>query len=496
MTGPKVFVAALLFYVGTAGGSLGTTDAVVTFDLTKRLVEDRSIALSGNLLGFDSMRGADGRYYSPFGIAQSVWNVPFYLAGRAAARGLGLRLGSPDTVPKAAVALGGAVAAALGVWATFAFASRLYGGRSSAGLLAAAVLCVGTAWWPYSKFGFNQPLAGLFVVTTLDAAWRGARHGGAAAWRLAGAGWAGALLTRHELGLLLLPMAVFCLLEFGRDRVRWGQALRGLAPGVIGGVLAWATYNAARFHNPLDTGLLRDPTPAMGSSITTGLHGLLLSPQASLFLYSPAAILGVLAMGRWWARDRATAWLLGGTTLVFVVFYAQLGNWLGGRSYGGRYLVTVLPLLSVAAIELLTTPRRLARGLAIALCAVSVLVQLPGVAVDFAKVRVASAQAAGAAGVGPPNSLVLNTRAMVLDVPRNVRYVLGLEAPPEVDTTASAEDRTFSQRFSFSLDVWWLYLFHMRVVPAPVAIALGIGTITSAVAMAILAWGAARGAPL
>ena len=33
--------------------------------------------------------------------------------------------------------------------------------------------------------------------------------------------------------------------------------------------------------------------------------------------------------------------------------------------------------------------------------------------------------------------------------------------------------RDFSEQFTFSLDFWWLYLFHLGVVSAPVALILG-----------------------
>src|SRR5919198_2212107 len=106
-----VFVAALALYTLTAGGSLTSSDAVVTFELTPSLVDRHSIALPGNLLGSGGNQGRDGRYYSQFGIGHSLYNVPFYLAGRAVASLLRHPIGKPDTVAKAAVGLRGAGAA-------------------------------------------------------------------------------------------------------------------------------------------------------------------------------------------------------------------------------------------------------------------------------------------------------------------------------------------------------------------------------------------------
>ena len=70
--------------------------------------------------------------------------------------------------------VGSAVAAAASVWLTFWFAWALVGRRRSA-VMAALALGFATAMWPYSKFGFNAPLATLCVLTAVYGAWIGAR---------------------------------------------------------------------------------------------------------------------------------------------------------------------------------------------------------------------------------------------------------------------------------------------------------------------------------
>ncbi len=163
----------LALYAATAGGSLTSTDAVVSFDLTRSIVEDHSIALSGNLLGLEANRGVDGRYYSQYGIGQSIYNVPFYVAGTVAQRLIHRRIGKPDTLPKAAVALGSAVAAAGAVLLVWLLSRRL-GATSRAGIVAAWSAAIASPLWPYSKFGFSTPLTAVVLLGSacllLDAA--------------------------------------------------------------------------------------------------------------------------------------------------------------------------------------------------------------------------------------------------------------------------------------------------------------------------------------
>jgi len=494
LAGGLVFAATLALYLATSGGSMATTDAVVTFDVTKGLVERHSLALSGNLLGRESMRGTDGRYYSPFGIVPSLYNVPFYLAGRWMRAAIGVGVGSPDTLPKAAVTLGGAVAAALVVWATFLLAWRLYGEARGA-CVAAGLLAAGTLLWPYSKFGFNQPLAALFIVLAAFSLLRAVRE----EWRF-GATWAGvwaglALLTRHEMGLMAAVGAVY-LFTATRKRPSLGWRL-GVRFGIafLAAVIVWGTLNVVRFGNPLEMGLLRDPTPAFGSPIAKGLAGLLFSPGASLFLYSPVVLLAVPALWHWWRRDKPTAWLLGAPVALLLLLYAQLGNWEGGRSYGGRYLVVVLPLWCAALPPWLAIGRpRTVRWLIAAVCVASVAVQIPGVAMDFGKVGLAWARQYPAGQLPDrrylwsASPLVVNTKAALEAAPANARFLTGRQSPPVVDRTARDGDRDFSQQFAFSLDFWWLYAFYLGLVPAWLALVAGGALVAAALALGRSAW--------
>jgi hypothetical protein len=233
------------------------------------------------------------------------------------------------------------------VWATFLLVWRQQGCARSA-CATAGLVAAGTLLWPYSKFGFNQPLAALFLVLATMSLVAGVRDK-----RWPGGTWAGvwtglALLTRHELGLFGV-VAVVYLWAATRGRPEAARRL-GWRYGAafLAGLIAWCAHNAVRFGNPFEMGLLRDTTPDFGSSILTGLGRLLFSPGASVFLYSPVVVLAVPAF--WYLRrtDRATAWLLSAPVALLLLLYAQLGNWVGGRSYGGRYLVVVLPLCCAA----------------------------------------------------------------------------------------------------------------------------------------------------
>jgi hypothetical protein len=464
--GRWLFGLSVGVYLFSASGSLTTSDAVVTFDVTRSLVERGTVATSGNLLGMEAFRGADGRYYSPFGIGQSVYNIPFYVAGTTFVRVTAVTAGRPDSIPKAFVALGQVFVGAFIIWQIFRLGLVLTMNEQAAAL-AALTAAFGSVLWPYAKFGFNQPLACATLVACVTSVMIGSRR---RMWKpvaLGGIWLAASLLTRHEMALAALPIGAWLLMS-APDRATGVRQLAVFAPGVIGGVAAWMTLNVHRFGNPWDAGQVRDATPGFGSSIAHGLAGLLFSPAASLFLYSPVAVAGIAGLVVLWRKDRSTALLLSSIILTFVLFYATLGNWIAGRSWGSRYLVVVVPYLAVGwAVLLDRLPRRWRAFATVMVLAVGMLVQLPGVVVDYAKVS----QSAPVTFTTEErqwrweaSSFVMNTRAMLVAVPANVKYVMGYRARPRITTPAGADDRGFSQQFAFSLDFWWLYLFYLGLL--------------------------------
>src|SRR6476646_6669718 len=74
-TALKVSILAWIVYAATAGGSLATADAVAMLEQAKSIVDRGALDIPAEW-SLPEWRGRDGRYYSPFGIAQSVYDIP------------------------------------------------------------------------------------------------------------------------------------------------------------------------------------------------------------------------------------------------------------------------------------------------------------------------------------------------------------------------------------------------------------------------------------
>jgi hypothetical protein len=457
----------------TAGGSMTTTDAVVAFDLTQSLVDRHSVASSRDLIGNEAYRGSDGRYYSPFGLAQSVWNIPFYLAGRAAASRV-TRAETAASIPKAVVTLGTIPAVALLVWCAFSLLLALGAGATNAADTA-LLLVFATPLWPYSGFGFNQPLAALLLWSAVLCAVR-ARGGSRRAAMLGGVLAGLAVLTRHEM-FLAAPLLV-AYVAIGRGRAGAAVAfLAGLAPMAV----LWGVYNWIRFGSPLESGYLRDATPGLGAPFLQGAWGLLFSSYSSIFLYCPLVLLAGAGLAALWRRDRSTALLFISLTAVFFVLYASLANWMAGRAYGPRYLVPLLPavILPLAFWRPSTPWSRIAAACVIVL---SVAVQLPGVLVDYSKVRVSLARAGETVAQDLRWSrapLLLNARATLDVFPPAMASLGGFSAVPRVPAGANLNEALAS-----SPDLWWYSMLRLGVIGRATAILVAL-MLSSAAAFAL-----------
>jgi hypothetical protein len=151
--------------------------------------------------------------------------------------------------------------------------------------------------------------------------------------------------------------------------------------GILPPLLLLLLYNALRSGNPLQTGY--DLT-IFSPEILTGLYKLLLSPLRGLFVYSPVLLLSLPGMIALWRRRRDAVLLVIGISGITLLLFA---TWSSGEglSWGSRFLVPLVPLLSVCLAPLVERASRRDLIMIVLLgifgCA-SLAVQLLGVAIN------------------------------------------------------------------------------------------------------------------
>ncbi len=391
-------VAILALLLLLIPGSVMESDGQSMLQVTRSLVERGDVTVSapryGELIG---VQGVGGRLYSKYGPGQSIAAIPLWLVGRALASlvppsfGAELPVMAASTLPAIAVALSAALL----------LLTALELGASLGGAIALAlVYSVATPALVYATQWFSEPLTGCVLLAAFYLLLRDRRLPTWWGPLAAGAATACAVATRSEVLVLMPAMVVYAVLSTGPQPGRRRQRLLGMLVPLVMTLAALGFYNLARFGSPLETGYsygdvfaYRDTHPTHSlDSFVQGVYGLVLSPGKGLLEYAPVMALAPFAAVILWARRRAETALLLALIGLQVAGHANLLiSWLGGWSWGPRFLVPVLPFMMLLLVPLFEARGQLhwpprwnlsrARGLFAVLALAGVLVQLPAVVI-------------------------------------------------------------------------------------------------------------------
>lgn len=331
----SVFAVLLVFQ----GGDLAWSDGISMYEVARSIVEDRDVAILQGVV----WEGADGRYYSPFGIGLSLVAVPVYAAIWVIRRAVPV----PAFIAQAIVSLLAPILLALVSGSTFLLARRL-GAHVRTSTVAALGVAGGTFLLVYGKTFSSEPLAALLVTLAIERVL-------ARSPTAAGAALGGAALARPQT-FLFAPFLLWGLWRQGR----WPAVLRGTWPLVAAAVVQVA-YNLLRFGDAANFGYSGTEVPqGFTTPILTGLRGLLLHPEKSVVLFAPIVLLAAPALARLFRVDRTAAMLITAQAGITLALAATWWDWGGGFTWGPRLLIPAIPPL-VAAVAPWADERRIRR---------------------------------------------------------------------------------------------------------------------------------------
>jgi hypothetical protein len=392
-----LFGVCVLIYAGTAKGVLEQVDDVAMLRVTRSIVQDASVAVAFDTPG--AMPGVDGRFYTRYGLGQSLLAIPFYLVGA--------RL--PDIVPTTnlfdphgfvtanptAFAVTG-----VGILTTSASVALLYLtcraiGCGKAGALATALaLGLGTFAWFYARTYMSEPPSMFFALLAFYGLVRYSARPRVIWLFVSGAATGAMLLLRIANAVLLPPMGIWLLWimwRHGRMPLRVGALAAWVLP-IFASLLAIAAYNAIRFGTILETGYA-DQAQAFDTPLYVGLYGLLFSSGKSLFLYAPILLGAVVGWFRLRRAQSTIAWPIAALVITYVLFYARYDWWYGGGPWGPRFITVILPFLCIPLALLVDRPSSTPKTVALAvLAALSVSVQLLSILVPYLPYEAVMAQ--------------------------------------------------------------------------------------------------------
>lgn len=298
------------------------------------------------------VRHVNGHYVSDYPVGAPLLALPVYLPSALGA------VNAEGSFPVSLEKLAAAVIVAASAVVLLALLRRLVDGTwalviTAVYALASSSLSVSSqALWQHgaSQFALVWALY-CFVRARRERWWAG----------LSGLPLAMSIVIRPTDAVLVAPLAFYLVVRHPRS-----AAVAGLFALLPVGFHVW--YNITYFGDALRTQL---PLPFTGTTHWTtplgeGLSGLLLSPGRGLIVYSPVFLFS--SVGLIWAWRRGGDGLLravGTGTILSVLLYAKWFMWMGGGTYGPRYLADLSPGLSLALYPLGETLAR-SRALKIA----------------------------------------------------------------------------------------------------------------------------------
>ncbi|MBW7882945.1 MAG: hypothetical protein H3C34_09955 [Caldilineaceae bacterium] len=384
-----LFLLLVLVYLLGYSGVVHAVDEISALSVTETMLLGQGFHV--NQMEWDQARtppqnsaGVDGNLYSKKGIGPSLLALPFFWLGKQSAGAGAVQL----------TLLAGALVTALAAVAMFYLGLAL-GYTLPVALAGGLALGLATPLWPYARTLFSESLAALGLAVALwgAAAFRHNFLPGTRSLLLASAGLAVMVLAKSSNGVVLPLFGLYMLYVWLAER-RTGLtaatvARESVAFGVPVGLAVAITlgYNYVRFRTLF--GFPLEPYELFNTPPLTGLAGLLLSPGKGILWYMPLAWLTPFFVRSWRAGRRMPDFALAlAAVAALVALYALWYDWPGGRSWGPRMIVPAVPvvaMLAYPALEWLLAPRRwrAARIAAAAVLVLSVVVQLPGVLVNF-----------------------------------------------------------------------------------------------------------------
>jgi hypothetical protein len=304
----------------------------------------------------------NGLYYSKFGIVNSLLALPPMWLERA----LGGDIGRRGYVPSLLLANLWNLAMCVALAALLYALSAAYSARIVVRMLFVIGALYGTSLWFYQRAQSSEIYLTLFFVALFMALVgflrplqaRGPGGLDSRAWRYLAAAWACAALMvfTRLLNGLVLPLMVLLALWCAADGRSWRE-LRGSAarlgaallvpPALI--VLLLGVVNHLKFGAPWLTGYhqWRGDTHLPNGALLDGLWGFLFAPRFSIFLYFPLLVFALAGWRRFAERHRVDAVVILSIFGAYLLFLAKVPSWAGEWSYGPRYLLPLLPLLSL-----------------------------------------------------------------------------------------------------------------------------------------------------
>ncbi len=472
-----IFLFFLGIYILTSSGSVhGTIDGTIRYAVTKNIADSNSVSIPEDLGRNMGVMGINGKYYSWYGIGQSALMIPLYVIGKAV------------TNPEFMVSLFNPLITAITCVVIFLFCVNLgYCNRTS--VIITLMYGLGTIAWPQSKGPFEHPLETILILLSVFFVYLHVRNKSYRKLILSSVFLGIAFITRSPSLLTLLPVLLYLLfsnirkktlLPFFKEAIIYGMTLVPFG-------MFYLYYNYVRFGDVFETGYSEIfnqwGVKAFGTPLHVGLYGLILSPGKGFFVYSPMAILFILAAKNFYKRNKDLTIAFLTFISAYVLFHSKYIAWHGDWAWGPRFLTVITPFLIIPSGELFESGMLYGRQRTLCslkstmvnivvylLLAVSILIQIAAVTVNlnkyFIKNHIPSRNIPNHIYFDPNYSPIKEQFKFVVEIARKIGYYTPPESRPD-----AADIKAINEQITINVpDFWYVYYIYAGIPKGSVVV--------------------------
>jgi len=372
------------------GGHFDSADGVATFIVTESMVLKHSAKLYPDVpsiqkLYFDihrfapiGPRGVLVPSYQAESLLSSAIAVPFYYAAIIFSV-------SPITVVALFV---NSMIISLTSVVIFCFSLEIYRSKKIAFVLS-LIFSLCSFVWPYNNTFFPQPLEGLLIIASAFFIYLSAKRDNKRIFFAALAGvFLGASVFAHPTSIIVIPGFIAYSTLLMRMKIKSISSFL-LALAII--LIFVGLVNYWRFGSFTEFGYGGQGSLSKHQG-WTGLIGLLISPGYGLMFFFPILILAPLAFRNLYRENKGLFFLFSYIIFANLLFFGtslhdrELGtiSWTGYGGWGPRYLIPVLPFITIAFGTLLLQLRKLQPGNVLLLKVSIIILRIAGFYVNLA----------------------------------------------------------------------------------------------------------------
>lgn len=380
----SIFFFFLSLYLLTASGHFYVADEALMILVTQSIVENHNFSIPKGLPYTSAIIGKDENLYSPTGIGQSIFVIPFYFLGKLLDKYLNLSHLNIN-ISLFSISLFNSFITALTVLILFLFGLHFFSSKTS--LILAFFYGLGTYAWPYSKYFFNQPISALFSLISVFSIYLYSKSQLSRHIFFCGLFLSLSFLVRID-NLIILPCVLLYFLLYLKDQnlhlISLFKRLTIFAIPVFFSLILIFLYNFIRFGDIFRTGYGAMIKEDFNLPIWYGIYGMLFSSGKSIFLYNPILLFSLFSWKGFYKNRPKEAILFLLIFLTFLFSYSQWSSWEGGGVWGPRFLIPTIPFLLIPiGVFIEGIGFRFKKTIIIGLFLISLFVQIIAISINF-----------------------------------------------------------------------------------------------------------------